>query len=289
MNNFQPNRPGGYLIRLKANPDLVLACVNGKAALAWRNIDDPSQLWAISPLTGTDNYQLTNVVGGKMKVSAYGDGLVFGVDSKGWNIPGKIDSTDFLAIRPADNFDWNLNALGNGPYDVGSRVGVWDWSAGAGNEMWQITYFPANPTMTDWKVVGNQSRGLAVQENDLNGILPLICDGQASYPQKIERLVFAQINWTNGFALRSKFNGKYVFWKGPGQPLGQSDTMTIRALWTFAGGRPDGYGAIRPALDSDQNFNVLGNPTIVKGATVGTWTWDGGASNELWTIFQAYA
>jgi hypothetical protein len=291
MSNSQPHRRDGFLIRLKANPDLVLACMNGKAALAWRNINDVSQLWWIDPMTtGNNNYQLINSLGGTLGVKDFGDGLVFGGESKGWNIPDGILTSAFQAIRAANNFDWNLNALRNGPYDVGNPVGVWDWSRGASNELWQISYLPDNPSFTEWRGVANHSlHCLAVQEGDMNGTLPLICDKTWTFPQRNERLVFAKIDWTQGFALRSKYNGKYVYWKGAQQQLGQSDTMTVQTLWTFQGRPEDRWGAIRAALDTNSNFNVLGAPKETFGAVVGTWGWSGGATNELWQAVQAYA
>ncbi|HEX6903302.1 MAG TPA: hypothetical protein VF789_26535 [Thermoanaerobaculia bacterium] len=40
--------------------------------------------------------------------------------------------------------------------------------------------------------------------------------------------------------------------------------------------------AVRPPDNIDLNMNVFGN-TWPAGTKVGLWTWDGGASNEVWT------
>jgi hypothetical protein len=51
----------------------------------------------------------------------------------------KDADTGFVAIRPASNYDRNLNILGDGPYGPGSAIAAWDgWSGGDPNESWVL-------------------------------------------------------------------------------------------------------------------------------------------------------
>lgn len=42
------------------------------------------------------------------------------------------------AIQLQANDAMNLNVFGNGPYNEGNAVGVWDWSRGKDNEVWEM-------------------------------------------------------------------------------------------------------------------------------------------------------
>lgn len=59
------------------------------------------------------------------------------------------------------------------------------------------------------------------------------------------------------------------------------------SLWiivgTVAANFPASF-AIRPSVVSSQNLNVLGGAPCPPGTAVGTWTWGGGSSNEVWTF-----
>jgi hypothetical protein len=47
--------------------------------------------------------------------------------------------TGFVAVRPASDYDRNLNILGDGPYQPGSAIAAWDgWSGGDPNESWAL-------------------------------------------------------------------------------------------------------------------------------------------------------
>ncbi|GAB7341709.1 hypothetical protein MBLNU457_g0048t1 [Dothideomycetes sp. NU457] len=67
----------------------------------------------------------------------------------------------------------------------------------------------------------------------------------------------------------------------PNTPLNQR-----LALWTIAGNFPNKV-AIRPMADSSQNLNVFGGGPYNSGNPVGTWSWGGGAGNEVWSFIPA--
>lgn len=67
----------------------------------------------------------------------------------------------------------------------------------------------------------------------------------------------------------------------PNTPLNQR-----LALWTIGGNFPNNV-AIRPMADSSQNLNVFGDGPYNSGNAVGTWSWGGGAPNEVWSFIPA--
>jgi len=58
------------------------------------------------------------------------------------------------------------------------------------------------------------------------------------------------------------------------------------ALWTIGGTFPNKV-ALRPMADSSQNLNVFGDGPYKSGNPVGTWSWGGGAGNEVWSFIPA--
>lgn len=55
----------------------------------------------------------------------------FGGGGRTW----QITSPNGAAIRPPANTDLNLNAFGDS-WPVGTKVGIWTWDGGQGNETW---------------------------------------------------------------------------------------------------------------------------------------------------------
>jgi hypothetical protein len=274
--------PGTFLIRLKANTDLVLANANGQPRLAWRNSTVPDQLWTLYVSTlASDIFWFVNN-GNNTELMVSGDGLVFQDGGDGWEVPGRAAFNAPDVIRNADDDDQNLNALGDGPFDVGSAVGVYAWSGGDDNEEWQITeinYLP-NPAEFNWchfvSGVMNTLQ-LAVQPNDLAGTQGLKLETVTDDP----RFIFARVDWALGFSLRNKLNNKWVCWNGPDQPLTQCDDLCLSTLWTFGSGTYGYYRAVRAYKDDDENMNAYGDGPY-DGAVVGTCGWGGGDPNEVW-------
>jgi hypothetical protein len=291
--------PGTFIIRHKGNPDLVLANANGKAVLAWRDNVSANQLWTIWKDTQRDKiYWLENQQGRYLTVNGHGDDLSFQTSSQAseWNIVPDMIGAKFnpaSVIRLASNTDWNLNALGNWPYDVGNRVGVWDWAGGDSNEVWEITEITEAPLPFQEKWVHAFILGkgtLSVSPEDQAGQLPLIIEGAPSVPQGNIRAVFAQIMWVHGFALRSRYNGRYLHWRGNHQHFGLADTMSLTTLWNGLGfSGTENWGLLRPYANPDQYWDLFDfvDKDHLQGLKVGTWNREI-RDTQTWQISPAY-
>ncbi|HYF36525.1 MAG TPA: hypothetical protein VD994_14620 [Prosthecobacter sp.] len=279
--------PGTFFICLKSAPNLVLGMANGRAALAWRNTEDRSQLWQIYQYTlASDLYLFVNVsLGGGLFVGNYGDVLTTAINGTAWNIPGGISNE---VIRVASNTNWNLNALGGGPYDVGTPVAVWNWTNnGAPNQSWQITNVSNLPNPADGGryVIASNRTAITPQDGDMNGRFGLACGTGSSTPQTDLKKIYIKTQWSNGFSLRNAYNSKFIYFSGPNQTVAQSASLSMRTLWDLkALDDSKVRGPVRPALDTTQNLNALGNPDDFNGTPVGTWDWGGGERNEIWSL-----
>ena len=285
MNNAQ-TLEGSYFIRLQGLPDLVLTNKDGQVQLDWRHVNDPNQLWTVYRYGFSNNlYWLKNQgAGGGLNATDDGDHLVMSGDGVLWYVGGDLGG--FNVIRMNDDDNRNLNALGGWPCDVGTHVGVWSWSGGAPNELWQLTRsdsFPF-PRPTNYVQIGS-TIGVSVAPGDQFGTQPLVAV-TLHLPIRSTATVFDKIDAAgHGFALRSQYTEKFLSFTGPNQPVGWADTMSLRCVWTSF---PVGEHAtgIRPLLDNDQNLNFAGGYNL--GAQLYTWTWSGGQKNETWSFTAAY-
>ena len=278
-----------HLIRLKSNPDLVLAHADGNVVLAWRNVTDKHQLWTIEPIWKEKHLYRVRNLGASHDLSCadYGNHVRLEAGNLGnpWEICGAFSQPD--AIRVHNHADWNLNVLGDGPYDVGRRVGVWNWDGGAANERWTIADASTvpSPVSADYYAFlpgyGSPYQ-LAVKNGDAGGVQPLVISRGISG----HLVQFSVFTWALGFALQNRYNKKFVEWAGANRPLRQAAAMSLDCVWTWGGKRGTRYGAIRPVRDSDQNLNVYGAPSPPTDASVGTWRWSGGKDNEVWEQFK---
>jgi hypothetical protein len=285
MNNAQ-TLEGSYFIRLQGLPDLVLTNKDGQVQLDWRHLNDPNQLWTVSKYSLSNNlYWFKNQgAGGGLNATDGGDHLVMSGDGALWYVGGDLGG--FNVIRMNDDDDRNLNALGGWPCDVGTHVGVWSWSGGAPNELWQLTRsdsFPF-PRPTNYVQIGFDI-GVSVAPGDQFGTQPLVAV-RLGDPARSTVTVFDKIDAAgHGFALRSQYTEKFLYFNGPNQPVGWADTMSLRCVWTSFAVDNRTIG-IQPLLDSDQNLNFAGGYNV--GAQLCTWTWSGGESNEIWQLPAAY-
>jgi hypothetical protein len=279
--------PPTYLIRLYSNPDLVLAYVDGRVVLNWRDNQDGRQLWHVACLDAAQHtYRFLNFEAGR-ELTSGGYGVPLRVADEGapgevWQLDGSGAFESPNAIRRFNQPGWNFNVLGGGPYDIGRDVGLYRWGNGDPNEVWMISAAETtpNPAGDAYRAIrdgGNSYITARLGDPDPAGHL---VNGIILRPD--ERCEFAKIDWLQGFALRNRENRKFIKWGGANQPLIQTDVMSLDCLWTLGPTSHADYFAIRPLRDSTQNFNLYGAPTGGDGHPIYTWGWGGGYSNERW-------
>ena len=272
---------GSFIIRSRFCSDLVLANFDGQLRLAWRDVTNRNQLWTIyqdySGLTGLNKYWLRNQGNGlELCAPENSKDLAFRAEGDAWDLGGDGKFTTWNAWRVHNNNKRNLNALGNGPYDVGTFVGVWSWAGGDPNELWQAIDVTGkkNPETGRWKKISNGPDHVAVRDEDLSGSAAPICKSfNAASPTRI----FDVIVWSDDyFALRNKRNDKYLYWKGPNQLLGQAESMSVRTLWKtyhYKASQDRDYIAIQPLLNADQAIRVIRDLSKPFDPNVGSWDW----------------
>jgi hypothetical protein len=282
---------GTIVIQSRMLADLVVSADpsgNG-VSLQWLNGDDPRQQWTKE--SATDGFYLRNAASGTY-LAATGSNSPVILNSHGdvWQKTGADDQ--FTAIRLTLNPNQNLNALGAHAV-VGTTIGTWTWSGGAGNETWAIATVASvwpRPTKKLSFVSGLAAYlQLSINPSDVAG--PLVVDDNFSSGAPAGNFVFTVTQWSGGFSIVNQTSGLLAYVSGYGngaqllqRPAGQLNTD---ALWTYGGSGT--FQAVRPWADSGQNWNVFGNPhPIPKGAlAMGTWSWGGGQANEIWQTVSA--
>ena len=280
MNTLLP-LPGSYYIGVQGVPDLVVTAVGGKTMLVWRNPNDPNQLWTVSKVAfSKENFCVFHNQGaqGDLGAPSYGDNLTLTGTGTLWFVGGDLNG--FNVIRLADSDGFNLNALGGWPADVGTPVGVWNWSGGQPNELWQVISsdtFP-DPAPHNWVHVGSNYGIGAVADDHAANFAPISVATTLD-----DRTIFDRIESPgHGFALRNRFHGRFLHYNGPNQPLGWASPMSLRCLWTTAPFPNDTF-AIRPFLDDTQNITFVGG--FKAGNAIVTADWIGGPSNDQLLAF----
>ncbi|MDZ5646908.1 RICIN domain-containing protein [Nitrospirillum sp. BR 11828] len=260
----------------------------GQVILRWLDGNDTNQQWLEEP--ATNGFYLRNVATGTY-LAYTGDNARVTLDSHGsiWQKTGADDrlSAIRLTLRP----DQNLNALG-AHARVGTAIGTWGWSGGDGNETWLVSPVSSvwpRPTKLVSFVSGMAAYlQLAVDPANPTGAL-VVNDNFAS--QATSSFAFIATQWFGGFSIVNKASNllAYVSSNGNGSKLlqRQPSQLDSDAIWTY--GRSSTFQAIRPWINSNQNWNVFGNPhPIPKGPlSMGTWSWGGGQENELWQTIAA--
>ncbi|MEZ0257298.1 MAG: hypothetical protein ACAI37_18600 [Chthoniobacter sp.] len=277
--------PGSYYIGVQGVPDLVVTAVGGKTMLVWRNVNDPNQLWTVSKVQFSTNLYVFYNQGapGGLNAPSYGDNITLSGVGSVWYVGGDLNG--FNVIRLAENDGFNLNALGGWPADVATPVGVWNWSGGAPNEQWQVISsdtFP-NPAPHNWVQVGVVNSISAVADDHAANFAPVSMGTRGLD----ERTIFDKIDSPgHGFALRSRYHGRFLHYNGPNQPLGWASPMSLRCLWTSAPLSSQGL-AIRPFLDDTQDITFVGgdNP----GTPINTGDWRGGQDGQWLHILDVNA
>jgi len=257
----------------------------GNVVLRWLNGDDPNQLWTEE--SAPNGFYLRNSATGTYLSATGGDSpVVLNPHGDIWQKTGPDDQLS--AIRLALNTSQNLNALGGSPY-VGTPIGTWSWGGGAGNETWLIanvaSLWPRQSSKLTFITGMAPYLQLAVKPTDVSGAL--VVDDNYSSGSPAANFAFTVIQWFSGFSIVSQASGllAYVSGNGNGAQLLQrpADQMNTDAVWTYgSSGGP--FQAVRPWINSGQNWNVFGNPhPIPKGPlAMGTWSWGGGQANEVW-------
>lgn len=276
-----------YVIQSGLLADLVVSndpSHPGNVVLRWLNGNDANQQWAIEP--ANNGFYLKNNATGTY-LSATGANSPVTLNSHGdiWQDTGSYNQLN--AIRLALNPSQNLNALGGHPV-VGTQIGTWNWGGGAGNETWMIADVASvwpRPTAPFSYVSGMAPYlQLSVKPGDTTG--PLVVDDNFASNNPTANFIFTATQWFSGFSIVNKASGllAYVSGNGNGSLLLQraANQLNADALWTYGNG--GAFNAIRPWINSGQNWNVFGNPhPIPKGALqMGTWSWGGGQANEIW-------
>ena len=297
-----PTEP--VLIRTRANSDLVLSidrthpsCTVGGRDLFCPVIvrklvpGDSSQSWERSyhPEGGVifknsfSKMLLWAEPGNEAKVTMVGPNRIE-VGSR-WTIGGDCNSN--CALRPYRDSGQNLNILQGGSITDGRAVGTYEWTSGAENETWSMSFATVKKT----SVTIRSPRGLvlAVDKNNPNcradaadGTCPIILAG-------LNASDMAQVRDreedTTGYTFRNQLTGKLLWTPGGNGAqvsLIQNDLQDGGSRWSL-GGDCSSFCALRPLRDLNQNLNVLGG-TVEIGKVVGTWEWGGGNMNEIWQI-----
>lgn len=81
------------------------------------------------------NYQTSMVISAPNDDSAVKLTKLVDMNRGVWRFLG----VDYGAIQLQANTNMNLNVEGDGPYNSGTRVLVWDWSGGDSNEIWNFS------------------------------------------------------------------------------------------------------------------------------------------------------
>ncbi|MEA1649758.1 hypothetical protein UAJ10_12125 [Nitrospirillum sp. BR 11164] len=274
------------VIQVGTLPDLVVSndpANPGRVIMRWLDGTDANQQWVEEP--ALNGFYLRNVATGTY-LAFGGDDQPVGLSSHGdvWQKTGP--NQDFTAIRLALRTSQNLNALGGHPV-VGTVVGTWSWGGGAGNEIWQVQTVSAvwpRPTQT-FSFISGMAPYLQLSVDPKNTAGALVVDDNYA-TQAPAAFVFTATQWIGGFSIVNKASGllAYVSGDGNGSSLLQraANQLNVDSLWTYGGG--GAFQAIRPWIDSGQNWNVFGNPhPIPKGPlAMGTWSWGHGQANEIW-------
>ncbi|TSD87036.1 RICIN domain-containing protein [Mycobacterium sp. KBS0706] len=283
---------GTIVIQSGMLPDLVVSANpsgDGFVSLQWLNGNDPNQQWTMESANG--GFYLRNAATGTYLAATGSDSrVILNAHGDVWQKTGPDDK--FTAIRLALNTSQNLNALGAHAV-VGTAIGTWGWSGGDGNEVWTISSVASvwpRPTRMQSFVSGMAAYlQLSVHPGDIAGAL--VVDDNFSSGAPFGNFAFTVTSWMSGFSIVNKTSGllAYVNGYGNGARLLQrpASQMNTDAVWTY--GASGTFQAIRPWADSDQNWNVFGNPhPIPKGPLgMGTWNWGGGQANEVWQTVAA--
>lgn len=278
---------GYVVIQSEMLQDLVVSndpSGSGSVSLQWLNGNDQNQLWTMEPTTN-GFYLLNAATGTYLAATGSNSPVVLNAHGDVWQKTGPDDQ--FSAIRLTLNTSQNLNAVGGSPA-VGTTVGTWTWGKGGSNENWIISSLSAvwpRPTQTQTFTSGLAAY-LQLSINPADSTGALVVDDNYSNGAPAAYFAFAVTNWFSGFSIVNQQSGllAYISGSGNGSSLLQrsASTMDQTALWTY--GSPGTWQAVRPWINSTQNWNVFGNPhPIPSGAlAMGTWKWGGGQANEIW-------
>lgn len=255
---------------------------------------DPSTVWILDqgfspqnvPLGATIKHQLTGNY-----LSAKDDGtLVLGPLSEfdgwsTWTFGGQY-SSHFAAIRPFNNDDLNLNVYGG---CGNTKVGLWSWGGGQGNEVWTFRSSSLSPPPTRYRIFS----GCTDAKGQLNPLARGPNDTVVCGPSDItDQIWYVDVaidsnGWLmGGISIVNSRNGKPIYCLGIDKPVGFGAPNYVDqwTAWTIgSAGGPSPYFALRIWANDDQNLNVFGG---CQGGTqqVGTWTWGGGDANEIWVF-----
>ncbi|GGE99907.1 hypothetical protein GCM10011611_01880 [Aliidongia dinghuensis] len=275
-----------FVIQVGMLADLVVSndpSHSGNVVLRWLDGTDKNQQWTMEP--APNGYYLRNAATGTyLTATGQNAPVILGPHGDVWQKTGP--DNQLSAIRLTLNTSQNLNALGASPY-VGTTVGTWSWGGGKGNETWLITSVSAvwpRPTRI-FSYISGMATYLQLSIDPANPAGALVVDDNYASPSPAN-FIFTATQWFSGFSIVNKQSGllAYVGGNGNGAQLLQraSGQMNTDALWTYGGSGT--FQAIRPWINSGQNWNVFGNPhPIPKGPLpMGTWKWGGGQPNEVW-------
>jgi hypothetical protein len=74
---------------------------------------------------------------------------------------------------------------------------------------------------------------------------------------------------------------------GQGGTVSQTNLLSQNTDWYEGGDIGNGYYAVQFGPDTDQNLNIPGDGPYPPGTSVVTWSWGGGAPNEIWRFIPA--
>jgi hypothetical protein len=207
-----------------------------------------------------------------------------------WSFGGPTNS-GFVAVRPFGDDHWNLNILGG---CGNTSVGLWGWSGGDANEIWNFAPDPvAVPQPSYYRIIAKCGGWLSVNPatNQVfyDGTFKRPATQSVAVDQYLWQVEVAigkskleQVEYPlSGFSIISALKNQAIRANGDGQSvslvnLGQVDT---NSAWDTNGDDGEGRVALRPMSDDDQNLNISGG---CGGTAVITYGWQGGAWNELW-------
>ena len=207
--------------------------------------------------------------------SADGVGGGLDVDQQAWANASGDASEAYLNYELAQSgfTEYDPDNIGVGPQGLGSRASI----------------IEDKPTYsipeTSGELFSQAGNNLVLSINPGNPTGPLIL---ASYdPSLPAAQQWRRQEWDSYFGTRYVYinqqSGLAMYATGvQGAAITQTAALSSSNFWMLGGDEGNDFHAVQWANDTSQNLNVPGNGPYNAGSGLVTWSWGGGAPNEVW-------
>lgn len=209
--------------------------------------------------------------------SAFGVGGSLDFDQQAWaESSGQVIESYFVYELGQNGFTkYDADNVGVGPGGLGGRGSIIESKP---------TY--SIPETTGELFAGvNGGANLVLSVNPADPIGPLIV---ATYDQNLPLAQqWRRQEWDSHFGTRyvyiNKQSGLAMYATGvQGAAITQTAGLTSSNFWQLGGDEGNDFHAVQWANDNGQNLNIPGNGPYTNGSGIVTWSWGGGAGNEIW-------